>query len=710
MTCEQIAKMDDHIQEFCLSSIPGEILVIRWKNNKQESSDRSRFELGEVTRSVPLERPNAQGNQRLLQIVSVPIRQELRYLDLLSRERGVLKTSLNYTGQLSSNTAVESQKANEKSTKVEWYIFDTNKGLLNKSDAIPPVSGPVIVAVDVRENHCKDVLEAASLSWKVHNESINRLSQDSTFLGLIRWVPTTTVGLFDYIDAFTKLTELKRCPDAIVTSVDLGRACLRQVKRDGSELGGQGGENPWDGSAALAAYSFPAAELAFRIILRDCLKNKCTSLKEQAEYTGYGLPIVFSAAGNHLTTLPKRQRLAYPALLPEFVATTFCQRDVDSDVVPTEYVEMPLAHDIKPILAVESSKASSSGAKTEGTSYAAPWCAGWWIANLYADKDHVNWEPEALFAPLARNAWIQKITRPSRMVAEIDKERRSTPVCVLGDDLTAARRSSGDCESRTDMLANRLRTINRQLPFAEIALTGSLVTLIVASDRYTYEIGNKTNILLDPGDIDVVFFAEVSLNALQEEQIRTKVTWALADILLRSESPRRIEVHHIDARVAPISLFQAVIPALSMLLTSEGLLDVWGGVRDINKSTVSVIMPVSETKLLRNPQAYIDRYARLPSVLAAISIVLRLRVLQMSSGLEPEVELQSNLASLIQELIHLEGEYVNRSAVIVRLRKINELIDKAGSSITDKLLGKGNLSATWSEFRKIEHKPSPIIN
>ena len=84
----------------CLKWVPGEILAVR---RRPDASDPvgSRFELGEIAESVPLE-PVNDGQYYAIERLTVPVGLELHFLHLLARQRDVLAESLNYLGKAAS--------------------------------------------------------------------------------------------------------------------------------------------------------------------------------------------------------------------------------------------------------------------------------------------------------------------------------------------------------------------------------------------------------------------------------------------------------------------------------------------------------------------------------------------------------------------------------------------------------------------------------
>ena len=577
----------------CLRYVPGEVLSLRVRH-VEEAAKGSRFELGEVIESIPLNYP-VDGRRHVLERIAVPVGLELRFLQLFARQGSTFAESLNYLGRNTSASVLNDRAVG--SNDPLWMIRDSSSApsLSDSPPALEPWR-PLIVAVDTSPAHCSQVLEAAAAALKLYQ----RRSSDM-LVGICGSITATTFGLYEYLKLAAKLIDLDRCPDALVMSVDFGIACLEPTE--------VGGANPIDGLGSLASYSFPVFEVAMQLIT-EALATKSSALSDM---TGIiARPPIFAAAGNSDAVVGKRQRLAYPALRPEIVAVTHAaQSDEQSDWGPSVTSDLPLCHDLKPIFGVPEELARTNQAPVNGTSFAAPWCAAWYTS-VRMNLDPADPINRALAAPLARMATLQRLCRPGRLVSEIKGVKRSTPICLLPSDSLYI----GASDSKLAVAAAILSDLNATFPKWEFAITGSAPALLVAAmDR-------EGPASPEPSDIDLTYSGNETLEKSEYDKICELAAIKLGSMFGRPKVD--IELTSTAGRVAPFALFQSVIPSAAMFLTAGGLLDAWQGRADIEGGSISVLDPTPGT-LFRHPHAISEQYARLPSLLVAMSLTCRLQ-------------------------------------------------------------------------------------
>jgi hypothetical protein len=403
----------------CLEYIPGEIVVIRWRSDKSEIFG-SRFELGEVVGAIPLDPISSR--YRVIERISVPVGLELRYLRMLSRQESVISESLNYIGECGS--ALQSVSARGYSGS---YISALLDGSYAESREAPTLDldHPLFVAVDVENRHCRKVLAAALASAKTYGHP------DARFIGLYRDASSTTVGLYEYLGLIAELIKFEQCPDAITMSVDFGLACLRRGT-------GERDNNPVPGLASVASYSFPTFEVTLSIILSNC-RNKPSHFGRLTGETA--APAIFAAAGNRMSKLGPTLRLAYPALRPEIIAVTHAEGDTSQGFRPSKTSDLPLIYDLKPVFAVSERMAQQAQAPVDGTSFAAPWAASWYICQrIQVGPDR---ELQRLFSgPLARIAALSQLSDKVRFNHTDPQQAAYSPIQVLPQDFATPRRET----------------------------------------------------------------------------------------------------------------------------------------------------------------------------------------------------------------------------------------------------------------------------
>ena len=618
----------------------------------------SRVELGEVKESVPLEPPppgEPEGRRRVLERITVPVGLELRALQNLARQVGVEAESLNYLGTRTNKAFLK-----QGSSKTLSWIKLESDGTSSVSATIPISSPtvPLLVALDVDDAHCIEVLRTAHAACQVYSAA-----EKITFTGLSNDIRADVFGLYQYLALASKLIELNRCPDAVVMSVDFGIACL--------EANAVGGTNPLEGQASLACYSFPIFETALGIILKACANNSASA----QTLTGKAVfPVIFAAAGNRDSTIGIRQRLAYPALRPDIIAVTHITGDVDTGyVTPSQSSDLTLSYDFKPIFGVEEKFASDAGAPVTGTSFAAPWCATWYIAlKSLGEHDAIA---QNMVTPLARMARLQQLCEAKTAVATVAHLDRSTPVALIPRVANGVCPTPSLASNAVRRTSDMLRSLNNEFKLWEFAITGSAAALIaVFPDAFPCSSES-------PSDIDMIFSGEAPLSDATREAIKTKVA---GDISLIFDGPHLpVEITSAAGRVAPFALFQCIIPAASIYVTAAGMLDVWGGVKDITDGRIRILEPSHDLNL-RNPLAMFEQHALLPSLLVALCITARLQCscLVYRQGEFPDVS--ESWERRLLRAIEQDDPSTWGTSIIDRLEKLlclmTDVMELAGSS------------------------------
>src|SRR5262249_43903647 len=141
----------------------------------------------------------------------------------------------------------------------------------------PPKSSidhPLLVAIDVRAEHCAQVLVSAMFARMTYTSASDVPEvPEAVMLGLFpeTVIAPTIFGLFDYMSLFPQMLALEQCPDAIVMSVDFGLACFKGPS--GRRLTTAERHGPVKGVPSVAAYSFPIFETALAVVLDGCTEK-----------------------------------------------------------------------------------------------------------------------------------------------------------------------------------------------------------------------------------------------------------------------------------------------------------------------------------------------------------------------------------------------------------------------------------------------------
>ena len=655
----------------CLEYIPGEILVIRWRSEEAQVFG-SRVELGEVAGVILLDPISAR--YRIIERVAVPVGLELRYLQMLGRQEDTLAASLNYLGQRDSATRVLSSGAYPGT-----YISAQSDGSCVHLLGTPEVDldRPLLIAVDVDEQHCRRVVEAAIASSKHYGHPNMR------FIGIYRDAASTTVGLYDYLSLLADLTNFEQCPDAITMSVDFGLACLRRS-------GGGRDENPIRGSASVASYSFPVFEVSLSIIMSIC-RNKVSYFGRLAGVKSE--PAIFAAAGNRTSKTTPTLRLAYPALRPEIIAVTHAGGNATQGFGPSKTSDLPLVYDAKPVFAVAETMAHQANAPIDGTSFAAPWAASWYICERIAIGPEKSLQ-KLFSSPLARIAALQRLSKRIRF--RHDNEHATySPIQLLPDRITALRRQPS---SMLDRAASLIGHLNNEFTGFEFALTGSAVPLLLASGA------TDLPLHVAPSDIDLIYYSADPM-CPEKATIISKLAKSLFNPLFQRYEHLSIELSSIDGRVAPLTLMQCVIPAASMVLTSSGLVDTWGGIEDIENGVIRCLQPIGSQKK-RNPQAVLEQFALLPSFLVALTVVCRLWLQWADRSAaephSPSPDLKLSLSTDIYDAAKIDKATMWTERTFRRIEKLVQLMEEI-SVITIQPVG-------HTQLRNCRHSIAALVS
>jgi hypothetical protein len=635
----------------CLEYIPGEIIVIRWRSEESEIVG-SRFELGEVVESIPLDPISPR--YRVIERIAVPVGLELRYIRIISRQESTISESLNYIGEWNSATRSVSVNGHNGT-----YISALADGSYPQSFVVPSLDleRPLLVAVDVEEAHCRQVLAAASASAKKYGGSAARL------IGLYRQASSTTVGLYEYLGLIAELNKFEQCPDAITMSVDFGLACLRR----GS---GVRDSNPVTGMASVASYSFPVFEASLSIILGNC-RNKPSHFGRFSGETD--APAVFAAAGNRMSKSGPTLRLAYPALRPEIIAVTHAEGDTNQGFGPSKTSDLPLGYDLKPVFAVSEPMAQQAKAPVGGTSFAAPWAASWYLCER--SKIGPNRELQALFSgPLARVATLQQLSERVRFKHSVGQQVTLSPIQLLPSVVGLPHR---DPHWVLGLAADLIDRLNREFSGFEFGLTGSAVALMTSAGKSDLVVSVR------PSDIDLIYYSANPPSAEIANRISARASQFFSPLFHVKEGIP-VELSSIDGRIAPLALLQCIIPVTSMVLTSSGLIDAWGGRDDINAGTIRCIQPLVNEKF-KNPQATAEQFARFPSFLVGLTVAFRLwtQWAYRSDGEQnrPCPDLEVSLSDGIRDVLKVEPPAIWTSRTRQRIGKLAKALRETSTAV-----------------------------
>lgn len=634
--------------EGCLKSIAGQVVILRHRPEREETdARRSRIELGEVVDSTALEPPGPAGF-RAIELVRVPPGLEVRYVDLLRAGPGVISSSLNYTGSIAQDSIETVQQEVE---PTHWVGLDANaKGLLQLSSAPSCDGKSVVVDVDLSAQHTLWVMQAAHAmrqTWGLASVEV---------LGLQAAAANTIVGLYQYAKAFARLREITCREMAVVMPVDFGRACLGDH------------ESPAKGAAALGTYSIPLLELALKIALRACARKMAPTL------LGYRIPAVFAAAGNReWKGNPLRHRLAYPALRPECIASTFCAGSKGDDfLVPSSASDLPIVHDLKPVLAMNEKEADAAGARVDGTSFAAPCCAMWWMRECAKERKAEQFAPSPLMGPIARQAALQDRTVGTQITGKVGRREIEEWALLVGaPPAFGCRWEISNSDGLIREAVRALERVNAAFDDAEFALTGSAAAMLCFQSMRTVD---QEALRLMPGDIDVVYASEMPLGNARLALAKTWLHKELRGIL--PWSGLSFDLQDAEGRIAPLSQVQCIIPATSLFVTSMGILDVRLGLPDLRNCCIRVELPRGSDLGLSHPQAIVERYAQFPSLLGALTVALRLQKLAHRLNTYRKISLAADrdLSRLFHACLKKEGLAALTPSAIYRLEKLSHLL------------------------------------
>ena len=483
----------------------------------------------------------------------------------------------------------------------------------------------IIVAVDVEDGHCHDVI--ASIVAGFNHAKPRPDAQRPGIVGFTASAPTGRfVDVFSFSERLLRMAEFvgpkygeKIAVRAINMSVDFG-----QILPGYYEELSTGADYP------CAIASIPVLDRIFEIVTENLAQET-----ELSEKTRNGRPFVtraegpalFAAAGNRSQYGGYAHvRLGYPAIRPETFAVTFVESDSTSGFRIADAVEAPATSVLKPCFAVPVNQAS--GSRTDGSSFACAWAAGY-----YAALNANSISKLAKLGPMSRIAWLMR--RSARCSLSLNELSDLLPshVEVLRQDGIDSEREQAAEGHATGLAGELLGTLERRF-HADICLYGSMATV-----NEWLRLHGKTfasihpDFLKDLGDIDLIYTRGlgtearecVNDSARRWLQGQIKRAWIL-------DRKRPVELHAVSGLIGVAERLRSVTPCTKIIITGAGLIDVWGGLKDLELGQIRFNL-MTNSALWEANKLYstgADSFAL--NVLQWLSCILLLRLIALGAG------------------------------------------------------------------------------
>jgi hypothetical protein len=502
--------------------------------------------------------------------------EELRFIDQVQAQPGVIAASLNYIGFGLAETYIDDDPPPERAyppgrvaPRDTQYLFQSESddmvsppfadfdSLVDKlRDAWPSY---LIAAVDVNPAHCSKVLSLIvdGLNYRLPNwDPAGKAPDGASVLGLTANIDNSEItdlhGITDRLSLLAELVGPKYSLDCQVLAINLS-VDFSQIIRGYNALDPASAESP------DMVYSFPFFERALSRVVADLSHE--------------GPPAVFAAAGNRLKAGDRlRVRLGYPANRIETIAATFVTTDPadQESATPVDWVDVPATTGLKPCFAIDVNAMSIP--ERDGSSYASAWLAGHYTALALRSPDN----PEDL-GLLSKTAWLMRRTERRRLPS--GRQRLPCFAAVIRPN-EVVERAAWDLDNLLAFLKAAFG--------ADFCVHGSTATIgewLRLNGHHLTDIAPVAK--KDLGDLDMLYWGNLEVEEI-EGAVNLAQEW-LKGQLGRSwlaSQKRPIELHPYEGLMTKAARLRSVTPVTKLYITAGGVIDTWGGLDDLRRRQI----------------------------------------------------------------------------------------------------------------------------
>ncbi len=582
--------------------------------------------------------------------------EELRFLEYLRSQSGVLAASMNYIGFSLGERFIEDDPPElsyqpgmgverdlrcllsvEGEAGVRVYEYDDLVAAVKKADP-----RHLIAVIDVQPEHCRQVIEMIAEGYergKSHNPP--------------HWAPSATVGLTSSIDQST-MTDLFGFSDRLLLlaklagpshQVDTQVLAINMSVDFAQVIRGYAALSPADIESPDAVFSFPFFEKVLGTVIADLTSGE--TIDRQTGELRRTSPALFAAAGNRAKPGGSiRVRLGYPATRPETMAATFVANEAGNgqDSNPVDWVDIPATTGLKPCFAIDVTTMKPS--LREGSSFASAWLTGYYAALAGGGSvGHLGL--------LSKVAWLMGWTDRRRLPSG----RRRLPcfVSVVGEEQPGSRNQS-DMDELIAELEQKFR--------ADFCLHGSSAAIgewLRLNQRRLADVSPWVH--KDIGDVDLLYSGAIRKedestadNAV--EDVKKFVREWFKNRLGRNwvrDRKRPIELHHYEGYVSAAERLRSVTPVNKLYITRGGVIDTWGGLEDLQRRQIRFFPLTHPDFWARNSLFSSGADSLGLNILQWIGVTALLQLVSRAIGVEGPVPDRASVAKVQEILARFEA-------------------------------------------------------
>lgn len=642
-----------------LRFVPGQVVVLSTSSLQDQFEEAYLSAFGELSASQEY---SLNSGARFLAVFSVSNGEELRFIEYVRVQPGVIAASLNYIGLGLGDRYIDDEAPPELSYQpgvtltrdFQCLILRDNPFDFGDSDdddpgeeqglAIFDANGShalvselerrrhlhLIAAIDVSPEHCRRVMRTIAqgvtqgLSNLRPGTARGRESLDhATIIGLTSNIDHSEItDLFGFSDRLLFLAQL-----ATPETADLSVACINMSVDFSQVISGYSTLDAASAESPDTIFSIPFFERILATVVADVSRHDGEETR---------CPALFAAAGNRMTEGgPIRVRLGYPATRPEVIAATLVRSDAEiPDVVtPLPWVDVPASSSIKPCFAINAEEMAITA--TDGSSFASAWLAGYYVGQVNPNDD-----PRCL-GSLSKVAWLLTRTERRRLPAG---RRRLPCFAALIRDRKSASRLPGEVDGLIEDIGERFH--------ADIALHGSTATVaewLRLNNRRFEEL--ESWISKDLGDVDFLFSGRIANGSTDDVKVLVRDWFKMR--LGRSwitDSKRQVQIHPYEALANATERLRCVTPAHKLYITHGGVIDTWGGLEDLARREISFLPMTHPDFWLRNKYFSSGADCLGLNILHWLSTIVLLQLVSCAAGI-PGPTADRNSASLVCEIL-----------------------------------------------------------
>jgi hypothetical protein len=580
-----------------------------------------------------------------LDVYLVNAGEELRFLEHVRSQPGVIAASVNYVGV----GLDESHTAADATTPAQDYpelVYGagrpaksvlqcllwsgdseapeclTDEQLLERRRSLPE---RLIATVDVTVDHCKDVMTAIAEGYA---SAFDQPRARPCILGMTAADEQGRfTDVFGFGDRLLRLAELAGprygepiAVHAINMSVDFG-----QIIRGYEEVDRRLANYP------CAIASIPVLEeicdLASEILTRevgDELEGEVGPGRKPR--LPRASPALFAAAGNRTALRAEpRNRMGYPAIRPEIIAATFVTAVGENPefVALADAVDAPATSALKPCFAVDLAQRRVS--RSDGSSFA---CA--WLSGYYSALNGQSSPPPEQLGRFSKAAWLMRQARRREIVSANGTGHLPNFVQVIG---SSRRQDEARAPGEADKLIDELSR-NFHVDFCLFGSTATVTEWLRLHDKSISDI--STVLRKDLGDIDLLHTR--GLDASQREAVKDFAQNWFKQKIGRAwvqDRKRPVELHLVPGLAGVGERLRSVVPATRLHVTRCGLIDVWGGLSDLQNRRIRLVAMTEPALWEENKLFSTGADCLALNILQWIGCTLLLRLVSIGVGVEP---------------------------------------------------------------------------